>query len=422
MTEELMGQGIWKSIERELEGATIFRNRESLAPEFVPDSLPHRDREIEELVRSFKFLLTSPGALSQRVLVLGKVGTGKTALVRVFARDFSRVALRSGVKVRYAHVNCHRNRTLHNVVADIAFQLDVPLPTRGLSAKEMFDALLTYLDDRNEYAIVALDEFHYFASLAGKDAVYFLARSYDATDRAFKRLNFVFIAQDVSKLGLLDSSLSAYLARNVIKLEPYSSGQLYDILRYRAEQAFYEGVVEDEVLEFIARYEGVDAGGEGNARHALEILAMAGDLAERERARRVALDHVRKAITLTSRELVVLSDAIQSLSLHELLFLLAIVRLLRRSGRRYVKMGDAEREYGLLCELLSLQPRKHTQVYEYAMNLKKTGLLEAVPSGEGFRGRTTLLGISYGPLDVLEKYLEELVKRRANSHGGREKP
>ncbi|MEM1627755.1 MAG: ORC1-type DNA replication protein [Desulfurococcaceae archaeon] len=401
----------WKIIEEELNRPSIFKSRESLMPEYIPDSLPHRDNELRQLVSYFKHLVTSPGSISQRVLVIGGVGTGKTALTRLFGRSFVRLASEKGYRVAYVHVNCHRNRTLFNVIYDIASQLNIPIPSRGLSVKEMFDALLTYLEETDMYVIAALDEFHYFASIAGKDSVYFIARTYDAHE-GIKYLNYIFIATDMSKLAFLDPVTEGYLLRHMVKLEPYTSSQLYDILKYRAELSFFENTYDEETLKFIAEYEGVDKGGGGNARHALEILLMSGDIAEKEGSRKITLEHVRKAIMSLSRDIVSISESIRNSPLHELLVLLSIVKLLRRSGVKEVKMGEIEEEYRVLCDIYNEYPRRHTQIYEYIQSLARTGIIHAYPSGKGHRGRTTLVTIHYGPLDVLEKYIEDIIKKR----------
>ncbi len=402
----------WKIIEEELGRPSIFKSRESLAPEYVPNILPHREEELRQLASAFKHLITSPGSFSQRILIIGGVGTGKTVTARVFGRDFTRVARKKGFDIRYIHINCHRNRTLHNVVTEIAKQLGLSIPLRGLSVKEIYDAILGFLEDNDIYAIVTLDEFHYFASIAGSDNVYFIVRTYDDSHFAVKRLNFIFISLDASSLNLLDPVTESYLLRHMIVLKPYTSKQLFDILKFRAEQAFYEGVVDDEVLKFIADYEGADRGGSGNARHALEILMLAGEAAENEGKDKITLEHVRAAIMKTSREIIDVSEAILYSPLHELIVLWSVIRLLRRTGKPFVKMGDVEKEYNIICETLGLQPSKHTQLYEYVMNLKKAGIISARTSGKGQRGRTTLISIHYGPLDLLEKYVEDLVYRR----------
>jgi len=401
----------WRIIEEELSKPSLFRSRESLMPEHLPDKLPHRESEIRSLVSYFKHLVHDPGSISQRVLIIGGVGTGKTALSKLFGKIFTRTAREKGYNVSYVHVNCHRNRTLYNIIYDVARQLALPIPSRGLSAKEMFDALLVFLDELDQYVIVALDEFHYFASLSQSDAVYFLARTYEAYEGS-KRINFVFIASDTSKLAFLDPVTEGYLLRHVIKLQPYTSTQLHDILKYRASIAFFEGVYDDEVLKAIADYEGVDKGGGGNARHALEALLLAGDLAEKDGAGRITIEHVRRSLASLSREIVSVSEFIKHSSLHELLVLLAIIKLLRRSGVREVKIGDVEEEYRSICEYYGEIPRKHTQIYEYIQSLSRAGVISAHPSGKGHRGRSTMVSVDYGPLDVLENYVVETIKKR----------
>lgn len=401
----------WKIIEDELSKQTIFKNKESLMPEHLPDKLPHRENEIKQLVSYFRHLITSPGSISQRVLVVGGIGTGKTALVKLFGKMFTRMTREKGYSVVYVHVNCHRNRTLYNVIHDIARQLAIPLPPRGLSAKEMYDALLSYLEEIDLHVIIGLDDFHYFASISGNDSVYFLARTYDAHE-GLKYVNFIFIASDTYKLAFLDPGVKEYLSRHVIKLEPYTSIQLLDILRYRASLSLYENTYDDDVLQFIANYEGFDRGGSGNARHALEILLLSGDIAEKEGSKKIMIEHVRKALMDLSREIVNVSEVIKHSTLHELLVLLAIVKLLKKTGRREVRIGEVEEEYKLICDLFNEIPRKHTQLYEYIQNLSRTGVINAYPSGRGLRGRTTLITIHYGPLDVLEKYIVELISKR----------
>ena len=106
----------WRIIEEEISKPTLFKSRESLTPEHLPDKLPHRENELRELVSYFKHLVQDPGSISQRVLIIGGIGTGKTALSKLFGRIYTRMAREKGYNVSYVHVNCHRNRTLYNII------------------------------------------------------------------------------------------------------------------------------------------------------------------------------------------------------------------------------------------------------------------------------------------------------------------
>ncbi|MET1128082.1 MAG: ORC1-type DNA replication protein [Thermoproteota archaeon] len=400
----------WDIIESVLEQPSVFRNREKLYPEYVPSYLPHREEELRTLASHFKPLLTDPGSISQRVLLVGGIGTGKTATARRFGKDFSILARQKGVNLEYVHVNCHRDRTLYLVVQEVARQLRIPIPPRGLSAQEMFHMVLKHLDNHGIYVLLTLDEFDYFIEVAGSDAVYFLVRTYDEHPDLAKRINFIFIARSLSSLSRLDSATESYLMRNVIQFNPYTASEIYDILKFRSEEAFYPGTVSDEILRYIAELTGVDTGGTGNARIALEILALAGSIADREGAGKVMLDHVRRAFTEANPQLTVMvNDVIRHLPLHELFVLLAVVRALKKRQEPYVKMGDVEEEYHEIAESYNEKPRGHTQIYEYIVDLKKRGVIDARLSGKGYRGKTTLVGISLGPLDQLEKHIIEVI-------------
>ncbi len=406
-----MGEELRKLIEGEIYGYTLFKSEESLYPEFLPDKLPHREQQLRELSRYFRHLLLRPGSMSQKTLILGPVGTGKTSLARLFGRYMVDIAGEKGVKLSYVHINCHRNRTPNNIVVEIARQLNIPLPQRGLSYVEMYKAILDILEDYDMYVILTLDEFDYLARLSS-DYVYFLVRTYDEYVDRPKRINFIFITRDASNLSLLDHATESYLLKHIVKAPPYTSRELYDILKYRASYAFYEGVVDDDVLWYIAEYEGSDKGGRGNARLALSILRKAGKAAESERAHKITIEHVRKAITAESRDLLVVMDRIPYLPLHELIVLWAIARTLREKAVPFVKTGDVEKTYHMLCEILGEEPRKHTQFYEYIMDLKRIEVIDARSSGKGQRGKTTLISIPYGPLDRFEQAVEDLIYKK----------
>lgn len=401
-------------LESVIKRVTVFKNKDALYPEFVPPTLPHREMHIKQLAEIFKSLITSPGTVSLRAMLVGGVGVGKTITARVFGNEIKHLAKERGIDLRYVHVNCHRDRTLYEVISEIIRQLGIPIPLRGLSPREMMIALLSYIEKHNIYTIVTLDEFDYFIHTAGNDAVYFLVRLYDEYPDVKKRLSFIFIARDTSALSTLDPTTESYILKHLIKFEQYRSKELYDILIQRRDLAFYEGTVDDEVIRFIAENEGIDKGGEGNARSAIEVLLLAGEAAEHEGSHRVLLEHVRKALGITHPDIIKVSDELNFLQLHELLLVKALIRTLRARATSFVRIGEVEEEYKYICQLYNIKPRKHTQIYEYVNNLKHMNIINAKLSGKGLRGRTTLLSI-VAPLDALEKRVDELISKKLDT-------
>ncbi len=397
-------------IESELNKITLFKSKEKLYPEYLPSSLPHRENELKTLTSIFKPILLTPGAISHKALVIGGIGTGKTATARIFGKEFTQIARKRGLNVNYVHVNCHRDRTLFEVVNEVVKQLRLPIPQRGLSVREVLNYMLELVDSENMYVIATLDEFDYFISVAGSDAVYFLVRVYDEFPDKVKRLNFIFISKSATSLSMLDPTTESYLMKNLVMFNPYSSYELYDILKLRADEAIFEGAVSDDILQYISDVVGIDKGGPGSARAALEILLIAGETAEREGVMNISLDHVRKACSIVEPSAVMLNDTLPYLSFHELLTLKAIVIALMKSGEPYVNTGVVEEIYHRLCEECGVEPRKHTKLYEYIVSLRKLGILISSTAVKGRKGRSTYISISLAPLGVVKSKIDELLK------------
>lgn len=396
-------------IESELSRVSLFKSKEKLYPEYLPSHLPHREKELKSLAGIFKSLLLNPGSLSHRVFIVGGIGTGKTVTARIFGKEFTQLAKKRGLNVGYVHINCHRDRTLFEVISELVRQLGLPIPQRGLSSREILNYALEMLESNDLYAIVTLDEFDYFINIAGSDAVYFLIRIYDEFPEKVKRLNFIFVSKSLTALSTLDPTTESYLMKNLIMFSPYRSYELFDILKSRAEEAVFEEAVSDDVLRYIADTVGVDRGGPGNARAALEILLISCEVAEKEGSMRVSLDHVRRACSIVEPNSVILNDILPYLSLHELLVLRSIVLTLKKSDEPYVNTGAVEDVYRKLCEDYGIEPRKHTKFYEYIVNLKKLGIIMTSTSLKGRRGRSTYISISLAPLNVIDSKIDELL-------------
>ncbi len=396
-----------------LSSPSVFKDKTKLYPEYVPDKLPHREEQLKLLAQSFKPLVYSPGESMQRVVMIGGYGTGKTATARVFGRSFTMLARRQGVNVKYVHINCYKARTLPQVLHSIARGLEIVLPQRGLSTQEMLRAILDELDRKNLYAIIALDEFDYFVTAnAGSTPIYTLVRAYDDEFSRVKRIHLIFIARSSRVLELLDTATSSFFMKNIIQFTPYTSKELYDILKDRVELAFHEGVIDDEVVRYISILEGVDKDGSGSARTALEILVRAGESADSCGRSKVTLEDVRRAHVLVKPELAMLQDTIEALGIHKLILLLAIVKTLKESKKPFVRIGEVEKKYRMLCENYSEKPRRHTQVYTYIMDLRNLRIIQTKTSGRGFRGKSTLIGISNAPLEILESRIEEMLSKK----------
>jgi len=388
-------------VKETLERSTVFKDETPLSLEFIPRNLPHREEQMRFLTQLFRFSLDSPFSTSQRVLITGDVGTGKTVLAQRFGSDLVKAARSRKVNIHYVHVNCREAKgSLFMIIKRILTQFEPEFPKRGFAPEELLHTLMDLLDDKGIHLILGLDEVEHLIRVEESTPIYNLTRIQEERVGKPIRLSLIFILRELEYLQKLDKSTIDTLQRNIVKLDKYNSRQLIDILRDRTGLAFKENVVTDEALELVA-----DIGGQsGDARYAIELLWRAGKYADSEPSKRVLTDHVRKAAGSVYPML--RGDYIVALSPHEKYMLLALARILEESQEAYANIGVVEREYKAVCEEYDDNPRKHTQIWKYARSLGAIGVIAASKSGEGVRGKTTLLGLQNIPASTMREQLE----------------
>jgi len=385
-------------IAQEMRRPTVFKDESALFPDYVPTNLVHREPQLKSLGRIFRVTFESPGTVSQKVTLVGDVGVGKTAVAKRFGSTVESLAKERGLNLKYVHVNCYKDRTLFLVVRKVAQQLIPGLPERGFSAQELFGTVWDTLEGENAHLLLALDEIDFLVANEKDAPLYFLTRVADEYIGKPQRLSLILITRNLDFVSDLDRSVQSTLLHNIVRFERYTSEQLYDIIKMRSMESIKEGAVSDDVLSMIAEI----AAPRGDARYALELLWRSGKYADAEGSNKILPEHVRKA---QSDVLQFPINIIMELPLHERLFLLSVAKALKKSKSAYVAMGEVESIYRLICETRSIEPRKHTQFWEYLQNLKNLGVLQTKISGSGFKGKTTLIGLMNVPAEALESAL-----------------
>ncbi len=388
-------------VKETLAGPTVFKDEAPLSLEYMPRRLLHRDAQMRFLTQLFRFSVENPFSTSQRVLITGDVGTGKTVLSQRFGADLVKAAKNRKINLQYSHVNCREAKgSLFMIIKRVLTQFEPEFPKRGFAPEELLHTLMDVLDDKNMHLILALDELENLIRTEGTNPIYNLTRIQEERVGKPIRLSLICILREQEYLQKLDKSTIDTLQRNIVRLDKYSSLQLIEILRDRAELAFKENVVSDEALQLVA---GIGEQS-GDARYSIELLWRAGKYADSENVKHVSTEHVRKAAGSVYPTL--RGEYISALSPHEKYMLLALARVLGESQEAYASIGSVEREYKAVCEEYDDEPRKHTQIWKYARGLSAIGVIAASKSGEGVRGKTTLLGLQSIPASTMREQLE----------------
>lgn len=386
--------------------ASVFKDETKLDINYTPSKLQHRNSQIKLLNQYFRHATETPGKMTQRVIIIGKVGTGKTVLTQHFGRNIMREAHKRNINLQYIHVNCRQKKgSFFLILQQIVTQFHPTFPKRGYSAEELLQVLMQIVDEQNIYLIVTLDELELLIQNEGSDPLYKLSRLEEDRSKTLRRFSLICILRELSWLDKLDESTRSTLQSNIIQLDAYTQIQLQDILNDRVALAFKQGTISPETITLAAEL-GEEEG--GNARYAIELLWRAGKYADTEESKETLPEHVRKAAGNVYAG--IRRDEITALDFHTKLFLLGIARRFQQTAGVHLSMGEAEEAYTVTCEEFDEKPRGHTQLWKYTQELSSLGVIKAELSTGGQRGKTTLIGLPRIAAVDLEKELNKALK------------
>jgi len=368
----------------------IFKAREILLPDYVPEELPHRDEQIRQLATVLSPAIS--GSRPPNVFIYGLTGTGKTAVTKYV---LSRFSMKFGDKVITSYINCRLCNTNYRVLSELARSVGRPVPFTGLSTSEVLTRFVNGLESKKKLMVVVLDEIDWLVKNSGDTVLYHLTRLNSELSRS--KLSLIGITNDLKFMEYLDPRIKSGLGEEELLFPPYTNRELEDILRKRAEMAFNNGVLEEGVIPLCAA---IAARQNGDCRLALDLLLKAADIAEREGASKVSEDHVRRAQREIEKNLVI--DAIRSMPFHVKLVLLSIMILNKRGDQVRVTTGEIFNKYKELCRNLGVGEVTQRRVSEIISELDMLGVINARIVSFGRYGRTKIIRLAVSPKSIIE--------------------
>lgn len=379
---------------------SVFKDHGVLSFDYVPEELPHRDKQLQRLFTLFSPILESN--ISQNAFLTGNVGTGKTVISKRFCADFQDLARKSKKNIQYVFVNCRQRNSEQAAMLRILGHFQPHFPDRGFSITEMLNSLRKNLVKENAHLIVVLDEVDVLLKKAGSDLIYHFSRFNEEGIDGKQQLSLILISQKNIYEMLDPAVISTFKRGNIIKFDKYKRDELIAILEQRVLLAFHPEAVDMEIIDLIS-----DIASEwGDARYGIEILDSAGMLADEANDHIVNAEHVRRARAETNPTDI--WEKLTPLDTHKKILLLAIARSLKKDT--YATTGKVEKIYNLVCEEFDEKARAHTQLWKYLKELDSLGMIEARKSSRGVTGTTTLISIPDVPAEALEEKLLGMVR------------
>lgn len=383
-----------------LKSETLFKkNRDILRPSYIPENLPHRDYQIDQLASILSTALR--GDRPSNVLIFGKTGTGKTAVVKFLGKEIKKS--KSGIgDIQYIYINCEVVDTQYGILANIGnrFIMDweEQIPFTGWPTEKVYNMLKEKMDSEARVAVIILDEIDKLVYKSGDDVLYHLSKINDDLERA--KVSIIGISNDLKFTDFLDPRIKSRLGEEKMVFPPYNAEQLRDILMQRAGLAFRNDAVEPSVIALCAA---LAAQEHGDARRALELLRVAGELAERNNENKVTEGYVYKA--KNKIELDCVAEVIRTLPTQSKLLLFGMI-LNEEGGREKLNTGDVYSTYRELCRRTDVSILTQRRITDLISELDMLGIIHARVISKGRYGRTREIQLSV-PIFEAKKVLEE---------------
>lgn len=383
----------------------IFLDEDVLRDSHMPDDLIERDRELTEYQTALKPVIK--GARPRNIFLYGQTGVGKT-----LATDMVMDRLRTDqenydhLDLHVVQINCKNLKSSYQVAVKLVNEFrtrENKIPSTGYPSDTIYEFLWQHLKNLDAtHCLFVLDEVDEIGN--DDDLLYQLPRCNDNgnVNPDETKVGVVGISNDFTFRDNLSARVKDSLCDEEIHFPPYDANQLRNILYQRADNAFKDDVLEDDVIPLCAAFAGQES---GSARQALKLLFKAGDLARSADSSMVTEDHIREAEPLVKESQV--KNELESLPTQSHLTLYAVL-MLDRTDDLPAKSSDVYEKYEIAANRIDADVKTDRTIRDRLSQLKLKGFLDAEEENKGLKGGSYYL-YKFG--DVRPEVIEDILQK-----------
>ena len=387
-----------------LESPGVFRDKNVLTSNFIPKKITHREEQIKQLASVVAPALR--GYRPNNVFVFGTVGTGKTITAHFVMKELLEAAKKNKTaKIKTIYINCKMKKvadTEYRLFAQLLKEFGCNVPDTGLPTDVLYRKFFNIIDQEEQIIILVLDEIDALVNKVGDEFLYNLTRV--NTDLKKAKLMIIGITNDLSFSDALDARVKSSLGEEEIIFPPYNAMQLRDILLERATMGFNDGVLEEAVINKCAA---IAAQEHGDARRAIDLLRVAGEIAERNNETKITEKHVDMAEQVIDMDRV--TESVKSQPKQSQAVLYAIIKSVEEKDHSLLT-GDVYDAYKEICDVNGLKVLTQRRVGDLIAELDMLGIIHTKVISHGRYGRSREISLAIGG-NVLNNVKKILIDR-----------
>jgi cell division control protein 6 len=388
---------------------SIFKDKFILQNNYCPENIPHRSNEIKQIASILAPALR--GERTSNLFLYGKTGTGKTLSMGYVKEELlKRLKKTTDFKLKIEYLNCKLKKvsdTEYRILAELIRKLGGEVPATGLPTQSVYNKFIDIVDSEKQLIILILDEIDQTVKKISNDFLYNLTRLNTELSKA--QISVVGISNNLTFLDEIDPRVRSSLSEEEIVFAPYNALQLQDILSCRANNAFRKDVVEEGVIAKCAAYAARE---HGDARRALDLLRIAGELAERDNSKKIRFKHIDDANEKIEKDKIL--DVINSEPKQFQLVLKSIISLFEKNRTIPFFTGDVYNKYQDLCLINKLENLTQRRVSDIIQEFDMLGIINVrvISKGRGGRMREIKLAISEEIMKKAKEIIENSLDYR----------
>jgi archaeal cell division control protein 6 len=387
-----------------LKRESLFIDKKVLLSNYIPENILYREEQIQEVAN-----ILAPSLRIERpsnLFIFGKTGTGKTLSIKHTLNSMELIAEKNNVPLKCIYINCKLRKvadTEYRLLAQIIKELGQKVPITGLPTDEIYNIFYKLVDDKKQIIILILDEVDQLTKKIGDDIFYNLTRINSELKQS--QISLIGISNNLNFSENLDPRVKSSLSEEELIFPPYNALQIQEILRKRANMAFKEETIQPGVIEKCSAY---SAREHGDARRAIDLLRVAGEIAERSGMTTIDINHLDEAEKKVESDKIINAVTSQPKQFQSVLY---SILLISPQKHRFFT-GEIYSVYKDICKKAKFNVLTQRRVSDILAELDMLGIINAKIISKGRYGRTREIFLSIEE-NILIK-LKEIIEKSLN--------